>query len=70
MGQEVVETGESSTGTPYRSTVTISIYDRRPEEIRVTGEVDDFLGWYGMGRASIDRKLPLPQTVDWSKEGF
>ncbi len=32
-GQEVVKTGESSTGTPYRFTAKIRIYDRRPEEI-------------------------------------
>jgi hypothetical protein len=70
VGQEEVENGESSMGTPYRFTASISMSDWETEEICVIGVVDDCLNWT-RGWVSINRKLPLHKAVvDWLKEGF
>lgn len=70
LGQECVENGKSSMGTPYRFKARISISGRETKEICVTGNVDASLAWKSRGWASIKRKLPIPQAVDWVMEGF
>ena len=62
-GQEVVETGESSTGTPYRFTAEIRIYDGRPEQIIVIGEVNDLLGWSAIDHRWFERAAEVDRWL-------
>jgi hypothetical protein len=70
VGQEEVESGESSMGTPYRFTARIRNSGCPTEEICVEGVVDACLAGTSQQWASIYRELLQPQTIGWVKEGF
>lgn len=69
-GSKIVESGESSVGTPY--TVTVRIYkpDWIPGQVHVNINVDDGLGWHGRFCTFLRRDIPQPEVVDWIQEGF
>lgn len=69
LGEEIVEEGESTLGTPY--TVRVHIFPNESEtRVRVNIDVTDDLYHGGRFYETLNREIPSLAEVDWVKEGF